>query len=53
MEENIDIISEVGKYASYTAYIEFELRKDNKIYFKGLECEGAYDKKAKTLKVEF
>ena len=42
VEENIDIVKEVGVNADYTIYTRF-IVKDNKVYHNGKECEEGYD----------
>ena len=47
--KNLDIYEKVGKGNAYDEYVEFTL-KNNKIYFNGNECNGAYENEQLKLK---
>jgi hypothetical protein len=50
--KNLDIFERAGKATAHDEYIEFELKND-KIYVKNSEVDGAYDAKTKNIKIRF
>lgn len=49
---DVDVVSKVGSFAAYDEYTEFTL-KDNIVYFKGKQCNNAYNSATKEIRVFF
>ena len=50
--KNLDVFERAGKATAHDEYIEFELKND-KIYVKNSEVDGAFDAKTKNIKIRF